>query len=154
MIARDHHTKLNFPLPHRCRTQLTVTAEGENHGSRKLSTDTSWQLPRRRAVHQILVTDNISGNQSTPIDSTTSSIRLPPGNFTHFLTLSSKSFSTFPHGTCSLSVSQAYLALDGAYHPFRVALTSNSTPRRHQLLADRFTRACHPLREMAAFQRT
>ena len=33
------------------------------------------------------------------------------------LTLFSKFFSSFPHGTCSLSVSHRYLALDGIYHP-------------------------------------
>ncbi|CAL9769441.1 unnamed protein product, partial [Musa acuminata subsp. burmannicoides] len=32
-------------------------------------------------------------------------IRFPPGNFKHSLTLFSKSFSSFPRGTCSLSVS-------------------------------------------------
>ncbi|KAL0098623.1 hypothetical protein PUN28_020579 [Cardiocondyla obscurior] len=39
-------------------------------------------------------------------------------------------FSTFPHGTCSLSVSWSYLALDGVYHPLRAALSSNPTLRR------------------------
>ena len=34
------------------------------------------------------------------------------------LTLFPKCFSSFPHGTCSLSVSCPYLALDDAYHPF------------------------------------
>ncbi|KAI9316993.1 hypothetical protein BX666DRAFT_2038958, partial [Dichotomocladium elegans] len=34
-------------------------------------------------------------------------------NFTYCLTLFSKFFSSFPHGTCSLSVSRLYLALDG-----------------------------------------
>ncbi len=38
--------------------------------------------------------------------------------FTHYLTLFPKYFSSFPHGTCSLSVSCLYLALDDAYHPF------------------------------------
>ncbi|KAL5696853.1 hypothetical protein ACHQM5_031288 [Ranunculus cassubicifolius] len=33
------------------------------------------------------------------------------------LTLFSKSFSSFPRGTCSLSVSRQYLALDGIYRP-------------------------------------
>ncbi|THU43153.1 hypothetical protein C4D60_Mb00t01120 [Musa balbisiana] len=42
-------------------------------------------------------------------------IRFPPGNFKHSLTLFSKSFSSFPRGTCSLSVSRPYLALDGIY---------------------------------------
>ncbi|KAI4890043.1 hypothetical protein NFI96_033218 [Prochilodus magdalenae] len=39
-------------------------------------------------------------------------------------------FSTFPYGTCSLSVSCRYLALDGVYHPLWAAFTSNPTPRR------------------------
>ena len=45
------------------------------------------------------------------------STRLPLYGFTYYWTLSSKFFSTFPHGTCSLSVSRRYLALDGVYHP-------------------------------------
>ena len=48
-------------------------------------------------------------------------------NFKHYLTLFSKFFSPFPHGTCSLSVSRRYLALDEIYHPFRVAIPNNST---------------------------
>ena len=37
-------------------------------------------------------------------------------DFRHSLTLFSKFFASFPHGTCSLSVSHPYLALDGVYH--------------------------------------
>ena len=55
---------------------------------------------------------------------------LPLNGFTYSWTLSSKCFSTFPHGTCSLSVSWSYLALDGVYHPLRAALSSNPTLRR------------------------
>lgn len=55
---------------------------------------------------------------------------LPLNGFTYSWTLSSKFFSTFPHGTCSLSVSWLYLALDGVYHPLRAALSSNPTLRR------------------------
>ncbi len=58
---------------------------------------------------------------------TTDLIRFPFNNFKYYLTLFSKFFSSFPHGTCSLSVSCHYLALDGIYHPFRTALPSNST---------------------------
>lgn len=58
------------------------------------------------------------------------SIRFPPGNFKHSLTLFSKSFSPFPRGTCSLSVSRPYLALDGIYHPFRAAFPNNPTRRQ------------------------
>ena len=50
-------------------------------------------------------------------------------NFKYFLTLFSKFFSSFPHGTCSLSVSHMYLALDEIYHPLRAALPSNPTLR-------------------------
>jgi len=41
---------------------------------------------------------------------------LPLNNFKYFLT-----------GTCSLSVSRRYLALDEIYHPFRTAFPSYST---------------------------
>ena len=41
----------------------------------------------------------------------------PFGNFRYSLTLFSKFFASFPHGTCMLSVSHTYLALDGIYHP-------------------------------------
>jgi hypothetical protein len=44
-------------------------------------------------------------------------LRFPFNNFMYSLTLFSKFFSSFPHGTCSLSVSYQYLALDGIYHP-------------------------------------
>jgi hypothetical protein len=46
--------------------------------------------------------------------------RFPFNNFTPYLTPFSRCFSSFPHGTCSLSVSRPYLALDGVYHPFEL----------------------------------
>ena len=55
----------------------------------------------------------------------------PFSNFKHSLTLFSKFFSSFPHGTFSLSVYCQYLALDGIYHPLRAAFPSNSTLRKH-----------------------
>ena len=58
-----------------------------------------------------------------------SCIRFPPNGFAVFLTLFSKYFSPFPHGTCSLSVSCQYLALDGVYHPFWAAIPNNPTLR-------------------------
>ena len=51
----------------------------------------------------------------------------PLNNFKYFLTLFSKFFSSFPHGTCSLSVSRQYLALDEVYHPFSAELPINTT---------------------------
>src|SRR4029079_13763054 len=62
-------------------------------------------------------------------------IRFPPDNFKHSLTLFSKSFSSFPRGTCSLSVSRPYLALDGIYRPLRAAFPNN--PTRRQRLVER-----------------
>ncbi|KAK8541192.1 hypothetical protein V6N13_003774 [Hibiscus sabdariffa] len=57
-------------------------------------------------------------------------IRFPPDNFKHSLTLFSKSFSSFPRGTCSLLVSRPYLALDGIYRPIRAAFPNNPTRRQ------------------------
>ncbi|CAM8912920.1 unnamed protein product [Rhodiola kirilowii] len=57
-------------------------------------------------------------------------IRFPPDNFKHSLTLFSKSFSSFPRGTCLLSVSRQYLALDGIYRPIRAAFPNNPTRRQ------------------------
>ena len=57
----------------------------------------------------------------------TASHRFHFSNFRYYLTLFSKFFASFPHGTCSLSVSHQYLALDGIYHPLRAAIPNNST---------------------------
>ncbi|KAK8634799.1 hypothetical protein V6N13_022680 [Hibiscus sabdariffa] len=40
------------------------------------------------------------------------------------------SFSSFPRGTCSLSVSRPYSALDGIYRPIRAAFPNNPTRRQ------------------------
>ena len=57
---------------------------------------------------------------------------LPSLRFHALLTLFPKSFSPFPHGTCLLSVSSRYLALDENYHPFSAPFpkyaTLNSAP--------------------------
>src|SRR3954469_24643819 len=60
--------------------------------------------------------------------------RFPFNNFTYYLTLFSKFFSSFPHGTCSLSVSCLYLALDEMYHPFWTAFPNNPTLRASFIL--------------------
>ena len=48
-------------------------------------------------------------------------------DFTYYFTFISKFFSSFPHGTCSLSVSRKYLALEGHYLPISAAIPSNTT---------------------------
>ena len=64
------------------------------------------------------------------------SIRFPFNGFTYCLTLFSKCFSSFPHGTCSLSVSCQYLALRGVYHAFWAAIPNNPTLRKRLVPRD------------------
>jgi hypothetical protein len=52
---------------------------------------------------------------------------LPFQQFQALLTLFSKSFSPFPHGTCSLSVPSQYLALDEIYHQLCAPVPRNVT---------------------------
>ena len=61
----------------------------------------------------------------------TCSNRFSFSSFKHSLTLFSKFFSSFPHGTCSLSVSRKYLALDEVYHPLCTSSTRSTTLRTH-----------------------
>ena len=56
---------------------------------------------------------------------------LPFQQFQALLTLFSKSFSPFPHGTCLLSVSSHYLALDEIYHQLYAPIPRNATLRKH-----------------------
>ncbi|CAF2098238.1 unnamed protein product [Brassica napus] len=64
-------------------------------------------------------------------DESPAPIRFPPDNFKHSLTLFSKSFSPLPCGTCSLSVSHPYLALDRIYRPIGAAFPNNPTRGQH-----------------------
>ncbi|PHT28702.1 Protein TAR1 [Capsicum baccatum] len=57
-------------------------------------------------------------------------ICFPPNNVNHSLTFFSKSFSSLPRGTCSLSVSRPYLALDGIHCPIWAAIPNNPTHRQ------------------------
>jgi hypothetical protein len=85
--------------------------------------DLCWFAPR---VEQRTSLSRFASNR----DASPASIRFPPSNFKHSLTLFSKSFSSFPHGTCSLSVSRPYLALDEIYHPIRAAFPNKPTRRQ------------------------
>ena len=70
-------------------------------------------------------------------------------NFRYSFTLFSKFFASFPHGTCSLSVSHPYLALDGIYHPLE--LQSQTTRLVENLPTTSFIRCergCHPPRRV------
>ena len=56
---------------------------------------------------------------------------LPFQQFHALLTLFPKSFSPFPHGTCLLSVSDHYLALDEIYHHICAPIPRNVTLRTY-----------------------
>ena len=56
---------------------------------------------------------------------------LPSDRFQTLLTLFPKSFSPFPHGTCLLSVSSRYLALEEDYLPFSAPLPKYATLKGH-----------------------
>ncbi|GJR72179.1 hypothetical protein Tco_0084544 [Tanacetum coccineum] len=71
-------------------------------------------------------------------DASPAPIRFPPDNFKHSLTLFSKSFSSFPRGTCLLSVSRQYLALDGIYRPIGAAFPNNPTRRQRLMVQQGF----------------
>ena len=74
-----------------------------------------------------------ASNRGRMLENATGFLRFHFSDFRYSLTLFSKFFASFPHGTCTLSVSHRYLALDGIYHPLRAAIPSNSTRRRHML---------------------
>ena len=53
--------------------------------------------------------------------------------FQAHITLFSKYFASFPHGTCSLSDSRRYLALDEIYHLISAPIPGNTTLRTRAL---------------------
>ncbi|CAN6998638.1 unnamed protein product, partial [Brassica rapa subsp. trilocularis] len=87
-------------------------------------------LRRSRSVGCAPVRDPANQLPCALRDASPTPIRFPPDNFKHSLTLFSKSFSSLPHGTCSLSVSRPYLALDGIYRPIGAAFPNNPTRRQ------------------------
>jgi hypothetical protein len=88
-----------------------------------------------RQQHHSAQTTSGKGSMIKP---NTGFLRFRFSNFRYSLTLFSKFFASFPHGTCTLSVSHQYLALDGIYHPIRAAIPNNST-RRHVTPSNRRT---------------
>ena len=63
-----------------------------------------------------------------PLDLHNDSPPLTCLRFHVLLPLFSECFSSFPHGTCSLSVSCQYLVSDGVYHPLQAAFPNSPTP--------------------------
>jgi hypothetical protein len=144
---------------HTCQTPWSVFQDGSNgeptgrrpeHAGAEARRDGACCLPRsrRRRLHGLTkarawaATPIRVGPRPEPIGgpaldrsasdrgASPAPIRFPPDNFKHSLTLFSKSFSSFPRGTCSLSVSRPYLALDGIYRPLWAAFPNNPTRRQ------------------------
>ncbi len=91
--------------------------------------DASHQTTNRTAQSDMLRLARQQRSELNPRSRHCGPFRLPVNGFTYCPTLSSKCFSTFPHGTCLLSDSCLYLALDGVYHPLWAAFSNNPTPR-------------------------
>ena len=99
-----------------CRGRLGPPGLGRRRGRQRSTPRADRRTSRSRSAY---------GRGASPAP-----IRFPPDNFKHSLTLFSKSFSSFPRGTCSLSVSRPYLALDGVYRPIWAAFPNNPTRRQ------------------------
>ncbi len=96
------------------RKGTTRTAMPQIWWRQHVSTDKAPQRPIRKQTGKYGTTN-------------TSFLRFTFSNFRYSLTLFSKFFASFPHGTCALSVSHLYLALDGIYHLLWAAIPNNST---------------------------
>ena len=144
--------------PSWCTTDYNTPPEGQATFPRDFSPgpNSCWRAPpgsattnaesRTPAVHS----DPRSARSQCPSPesrrSIANSMRFPSNGFTYYLTFFSKFFSSFPHGTCSLSVSCQYSALDGVYHPFWAAFPNNPTHGKRIVNGTLHReRDCHPL---------
>ena len=120
---RDPKDSANCPAGRTARRKLSLTGP---RGSAVKSDERS----HRRRVPGGSLRQRALIDPPVPTEDRAGLIRFPPNGFTHYLTLFPKCFSSFPHGTCSLSVLCQYLALDGVYHPLWAAIPNNPTLRR------------------------
>ena len=140
-----HSTQSALPEGTHCETSVPVTVSPQSYNTARAATF-SWGFVQRKKLMLTCRWKSASPTakmrqrpalRSKPLPLLTAHDwfptrmtgvkRFPFNNFTHCLTLFSKFFSSFPHGTCSLSVSRLYLALDEIYHPFWAAFPNNST---------------------------
>ena len=87
-------------------------------------------MPLKKPMLACNLTECTSENAGWSAKNKSGHKRFPFNNFTCFLTLFSKCFSSFDHSTCALSVSGQYLALEEIYLPLWAAFPNYSTRRR------------------------
>ncbi|KAK7383723.1 hypothetical protein VNO78_29405 [Psophocarpus tetragonolobus] len=115
---------------HTCQTPWSVFQDGPNGeptGRRQEHARAEARPRAHAAIHNRH--DDVSASISTARAWATVAIRIGPcpesiGG------PALASFSSFPRGTCSLSVSRQYLALDGIYRPIGAAFPNNPTRRQ------------------------
>ena len=118
-------TWLTSVYPKISASRLTLCNRATSYKHNYLRVDWCWPAPGHSAS-----SINEERNMTRLC---TGFLRFPFSNFRYSLTLFSKFFASFPHGTCTLSVSHQYLALDGIYHPIWAAIPSNPTHWNHIL---------------------
>ena len=121
MYARPHHASgASTETPTGARTAVSAVAlDVPNHTH-------EW---RRRDSRPPTNASKSFLNHCLSLKTFQTPLALYSERFHDLLTLSSECFSTFPHGTCSLSVLWIYLALDRVYDLLSAAFSSNATLR-------------------------
>ena len=139
-VSRRAEWGTHRPVPGACRCRSTPEAHAASHDREEgvsTSLTKAWALasiPIRTGPHPESIGGPAHHRSTSDRGASPAPIRFPPDNFKHSLTLFSKSFSSFPRGTCLLSVSRPYLALDGIYRPIRAAFPNNPTRRQRLVM--------------------
>ncbi|KAK6771991.1 hypothetical protein RDI58_030764 [Solanum bulbocastanum] len=118
----------------RCRSTPEARAACHNRGDgvpRAYREPGLWPPPQSTLVHA----PSRSADRLVAVPHPTEAHRRPhplplPTISKHSLTLLFKVLFIFPRGTCSLSVSRPYLALDGIHRPIWAAFPNNPTRRQ------------------------
>ena len=133
MVQKSHHCHFHCArrfdtsvLAHMLDSLVRVSRRGkENHfvnlsqadHKQRRSTLTARFWPAQPSLTEAKTQRPLRKRREKYDSASTGFLRFPFSNFRYSLTLFSKFFASFPHGTCTLSVSHQYLALDGIYHP-------------------------------------
>ncbi|KAI3481424.1 hypothetical protein L1887_56149 [Cichorium endivia] len=138
-VSRRAEWGAHRPVPG-ARRYIAETARAANH-DRRDGISTSLSTARALAAAPIRTgptprVDRRTGyrRSTSDRDASPAPIRFPPDNFKHSLTLFSKSFSSFPRGTCLLSVSTPVFSLGRNLPPYWGLHSPNNPTRRQRLV--------------------